>query len=156
MSAIARSFAMAGRLAGEKHLILICGHYEGVDARVTKAIVTDEISIGDYVVTGGEIPAMVIIDAVTRLLPGVLGNAKSAQSESFTQGLLEYPQYTRPAEFRGCKVPDVLMSGDHKKIEQWRHVASFSRTATKRPDLLRIADLSDEDRKFLLNCKHKE
>ncbi len=110
----------ANRLAKQKNLILICGHYEGIDERVKK-IVTDEISVGDYVLTGGEIPAMVMIDALTRLVPGVLGNKESAVSESFQNGLLEYPQYTRPRIYKGLKVPEVLLTGDHKKIEEWRH-----------------------------------
>lgn len=118
---------LAGRLAKQKHLVLICGHYEGIDERVKK-IVTDEISVGDYVLTGGEIPAMVIIDALARLVPGVLGNKESAVSESFRDGLLEYPQYTRPRIYKGMKVPGVLLTGDHKKIEEWRAKEALKKT----------------------------
>jgi tRNA (guanine37-N1)-methyltransferase len=118
---------LANQLARQKHLILICGHYEGVDERVKK-IVTDEISVGDYVLTGGELPAMVIIDAVARLIPGVLGNSSSAASDSFQEGLLEYPQYTRPRLYKDLKVPPVLLTGDHKKINEWRHKKALERT----------------------------
>ena len=145
----------ACRLSGFDQIVIVCGRYEGFDERVLD-YVDEEISLGDYVLTGGELAAMVITDAVARQVPGVVGAEDSVAGDSLANGLLKYPQYTRPAEFRGCKVPDVLMSGDHKKIEQWRRAASINRTATKRPDLLRTADLSDEDRKFLLNCKHKE
>ncbi len=127
---------MARRLSKGKNIILICGHYEGVDERVRQELVDESISIGDYVLTGGELPAMVVVDAVTRLLPGVLGKDESSQDESFEGGLLEYPQYTRPAEFQGMKVPDVLLSGNHAKIEQWRHKESIKRTKKIRPDLL--------------------
>lgn len=122
---------MAGVFARQKHLILICGHYEGVDERVRDGVVTDEISIGDYVVTGGEIPAMVLIDALVRLVPGVLGNKESVRSESFQDDLLEYPQYTRPRIYRGMKVPAVLLTGDHKKIETWRYAKALHRTQMK-------------------------
>lgn len=118
-------------------LVFICGHYEGIDERVVDAWVTDEVSIGDYVLTQGELPAMVLIDTVTRLLPGVLGSEESKVFESFTPNLLEYPQYTRPAVYRDLKVPEVLLSGDHKKIAEWRHKQALSRTKKKRPDLLR-------------------
>lgn len=133
----------------EDHLIFICGHYEGYDERIRKHLVTDEISIGDYVMTGGELPAMVIVDAVVRLLPGALGNEQSAENDSFCHGLLEYPQYTRPAEFRGWKVPDVLLSGNHAKIERWRRKESLRRTFLRRPDLLEKAPLDDTDRTLL-------
>jgi len=126
----------AVRLAKKKHLVLICGHYEGVDERVSRYLADDEISIGDYVLTGGELPAMVVIDAVVRLLPGVLGNASSAHNESFQEQLLEYPQYTRPSAFLGKKVPAVLLSGDHKAIEAWRGKESLKITRKRRPDLL--------------------
>ncbi len=129
----------AWRLATERHLIVICGHYEGVDERVREALVDCELSIGDFILTNGNIPAMAIIDAVTRLLPGVLGGEGSAENESFADGLLEYPQYTRPAEFRGLKVPEVLISGDHKKIEKWRRDASLADTMRRRPDLIEKA-----------------
>jgi tRNA (guanine37-N1)-methyltransferase len=126
---------IAADLATQQELVLICGRYEGVDERV-KAFIDDELSIGDYTLTGGELPAMVVIDAVTRLRPGVLGNQKSALDESFSNGLLEYPQYTRPEEFRGMKVPEVLLSGDHDRIRQWRRQMSIKRTSERRPDLL--------------------
>lgn len=127
--------ALARELAQEEHLLLICGSYEGVDERVIEALVDDEVSIGDYVLTNGALPAMVLIDTVTRLLPGVLGDDESAADESFSQGLLEYPQYTRPAEYRGLKVPDVLLSGNHAEIEKWRRERAQRRTQDRRPDL---------------------
>ncbi len=125
---------MANSLSKQKHLVLICGHYEGVDERVKKAIRADEISIGDYVLTGGEIAAMVIVDAVTRMVPGVLGNKDSTKFESFQNGMLEYPQYTRPRLYRGLEVPAVLLTGDHKKIEEWRNKQSLKRTKQKDND----------------------
>jgi tRNA (guanine37-N1)-methyltransferase len=124
------------RLAGYKQLVLICGHYEGVDERVSECLVDEEISIGDYILTGGELPAMVLIDAVVRLLPGVLGNESSAQAESFQEDLLEYPQYTRPAVYKGKKVPKLLLSGDHSKIEEWRKNEALKITKKRRPELL--------------------
>lgn len=129
--------AMAARLAGEKHLILICGRYEGVDQRVADHLADEEISIGDYVLTGGELPALVLIDAVARFLPGVLGDPDAPHKDSFSQGFLEAPHYTRPREFRGFAVPDVLLSGDHGAIEAWRRAEGERRTAEKRPELLR-------------------
>ncbi len=129
--------ARAKQLAKKKNIILICGHYEGVDERVREALVDESLSIGDYVLTGGELPAMVMIDAVTRLLPGVLGKAESLQSESFEDGLLEYPQYTRPAVFKRKKVPEVLLSGNHKEIEVWRSEQALKRTQKCRPDLFK-------------------
>ena len=126
----------AKRLAKEKRLILICGHYEGIDERI-RNFADEEISIGDYILTGGEIPALVLIDAVVRLTPGVLGHEDSLKSESFENNLLEYPQYTRPAEFKGMKVPEILLSGDHRKIEQWRARTAQDRTRERRPDLLK-------------------
>lgn len=138
----------ADKLAQEKELVLICGRYEGVDERV-KGFVDDELSIGDYTLSGGELAAMVVIDAVTRLIPGALGNAKSAQEESFSEGLLEYPQYTRPEEFRGMKVPEVLLSGDHDRIKSWRREMSLQLTRERRPDLFRKAPLNPEERKSL-------
>jgi tRNA (guanine37-N1)-methyltransferase len=123
-------------IAKEKELILICGHYEGFDERI-RELVDEEISIGDYILTCGEIPAMALIDSVARLLPGVLGREDSIVSESFEKGLLEYPQYTRPADFDGMKVPDILLSGDHKKIDQWRRTEAVKRTRQRRPDLLK-------------------
>ncbi len=126
----------AKRLSALKHLILICGHYEGVDERVREHLVDEEISIGDYVLTGGELPAMVLVDSIVRLLPGVLGDKNSLNFESFEGNLLEYPQYTRPADLGGLKVPDVLLSGDHTKISGWRHKEALKRTKERRPDLL--------------------
>jgi len=128
--------AIARELAGLEHLLMVSGHYEGFDERVRQKLAQDELSIGDYVLTNGALPVMVIIDAVTRLLPGVLGDAESAQADSFSQGLLEYPQYTRPAEFRDMKVPDVLLSGNHAEIARWRAEQARLRTAERRPDLL--------------------
>jgi tRNA (guanine37-N1)-methyltransferase len=128
--------AIARDLAGYAHLVFICGSYEGVDERVREALVHDELSIGDYVLTNGGLAAMVVIDAVTRLLPGALGDEESAQQESFSHGLLEYPHYTRPADFRGMKVPEVLLSGHHAEIEKWRAGQARERTKTRRPDLL--------------------
>jgi tRNA (guanine37-N1)-methyltransferase len=139
----------AEELAEEKHLIFICGHYEGYDERIREHIVTDEISIGDYVLTGGELGAMVIIDSVVRLLPEVLGNEESHQKDSFSTGLLEHPHYTRPADFRGMKVPDVIISGNHKNIEEWRAKESLRRTFTRRPDLLKEIELTKEQLKWL-------
>lgn len=129
--------ALAKRLTKAKNLIILCGHYEGVDARVETKLVDETISVGDYVLTGGELPAMVLIDCLTRLVPGVLGRASSLHNESFEGGLLEYPQYTRPANFRGTKVPNVLLSGNHKDIETWRKQQALHLTRKKRPDLLK-------------------
>lgn len=136
---------MAERLAQEKDIVLICGRYEGVDERI-KEFVDDELSVGDYTLTGGELASMVILDTVTRLLPGVLGNEKSAQEESFTDGLLEYPQYTRPEEFKGMRVPEVLLSGDHERIKKWRREVSLKRTRERRPDLLSKASLTPDEK----------
>jgi tRNA (guanine37-N1)-methyltransferase len=128
---------IARELSQEKDLLLVTGHYEGFDERVRETLADDELSIGDYVLTNGALPAMVVIDAVTRLLPGVLGDDESSRDESFSHGLLEYPQYTRPAEFRGMKVPDVLVSGNHAEIEKWRREQAKTRTKKNRPDLLK-------------------
>jgi len=136
-------------LSEEKHLMLICGHYEGVDQRVRDALVDDEISIGDYVLTGGELPAMVLVDAVVRLIPGVLGETASAEEESFSDGLLEYPHYTRPREYVGMPVPEVLLNGHHEQIRLWRRRQSLLRTLQSRPDLLADADLTEEDKYIL-------
>lgn len=143
------SQAVAKDLAKEKDLMIICGHYEGIDQRVIDEIVTDEISIGDYILTGGELAAMVVIDAVSRLIPGVLGKEESYQDESFSNHLLEYPQYTRPLVFRNRKVPEVLLSGHHAKIEKWRREQSLKLTFEKRPDLLEKAELTEEDKAYL-------
>lgn len=148
--------SLARELAAKDHLILLCGHYEGVDDRVRTHLATRAISIGDYVLTGGEIPAMVVIDAVTRLLPGALGAEDGAQLESFEDGLLEYPQYTRPAEFAGAKVPDVLLSGHHEQVRRWRRKESLRLTRALRPDLLAAAQLTPEDRKLLLEIEEEE
>jgi len=139
---------VAAELSREPRLILVCGHYEGVDERVREHLVDDEISIGDYVLSGGELPAMVVIEAVARRLPGVLGSETSLAEESHAQGLLEYPQYTRPAEFRGWTVPEVLLSGHHAQIAEWRRRQSILRTARRRPDLLARAALSEEERRL--------
>lgn len=139
---------VAEEFAREDHLTFICGHYEGYDERI-RSLVTDEVSLGDYVLTGGELPAMVMIDAITRLLPGVLGNDASAPGDSFSTGLLEYPQYTRPAEFRGMAVPDVLLSGNHQKIAEWREEQSLKRTLLRRPDLLDQIELTPAQRRQL-------
>ncbi len=141
--------AKAEELSREQHLIFICGHYEGYDERIREHLVTDELSIGDYVLTGGELPAMTVVDSVVRLLPGVLGNETSAVTDSFSTGLLEYPHYTRPAEFRGMKVPDVLLSGHHANVEKWRREQSLLRTWQRRPDLLEYAKLTEQERAWL-------
>ncbi len=145
---------IAEELSKEEDLIFLCGHYEGIDERVLEMIVTDNISIGDYVLTGGELPTMVMIDAISRLVPGVLNNDVSAEFESFNDNLLEYPQYTRPEVFMDKKVPDVLLSGHHKNIEKWRREQSLIRTAQRRPDLLESANLTEEDIKFLNKRKN--
>jgi tRNA (guanine37-N1)-methyltransferase len=141
---------VATELARHDRLVLICGHYEGVDARVHEHLATDEISIGDYVLSGGELAAMVVVDAVVRQIPGVLGSPLSSADDSFAEGLLEYPQYTRPADFQGMSVPEVLLSGNHGEIALWRRQQSLLRTARRRPDLLIHADLTKEERQWLL------
>jgi tRNA (guanine37-N1)-methyltransferase len=144
----------AEQLSREKRrIILLCGHYEAIDERVKDALVDEEVSIGDYVLTGGELAALVVIDAATRLVPGVLGDDESAYRDSFGDGILDHPHYTRPAEFRGMPVPDVLLSGNHDAIMKWRRRESLKATLVKRPDLLETADLSDEDRKVLQELK---
>lgn len=146
---------LAEELSGYERIALLCGRYEGVDERIREHLVTDEISIGDYVLTGGELPALVVIDAVSRLLPGVLGDPTGAEDDSHSMGLLEYPHYTRPPEFRGWQVPEILLSGDHGKIEKWRREQSLTRTLTRRPDILEKADLSKEDQKIVERLKSK-
>ena len=136
---------MAKELAKEKDLVFLCGHYEGIDERVLDEIVTDYVSIGDYVLTGGELPAMVMMDSISRMVPGVLSNQESGETESFAENLLEYPQYSRPEEWHGQKVPPVLLSGHHANIEAWRREQSILRTAKRRPDLLKKADLTNKD-----------
>ncbi|WP_396133978.1 tRNA (guanosine(37)-N1)-methyltransferase TrmD [Bacillus sp. SLBN-46] len=143
----------AEELACEEHLIFICGHYEGYDERIRENIVTDEISIGDYVLTGGELGAMVVVDSVVRLLPEVLGNQESHMKDSFSTGLLEHPHYTRPADFRGLMVPEVLLSGNHKLIEEWRNKESLRRTLLRRPDLLDKIALTPQQEKWLNEVK---
>ncbi len=144
------------KLSNEPALIFICGHYEGIDQRVIDELVTDEISIGDYVLTGGELPAAVIVDAVARMIPGVLKDDISFQEESFFNGLLEHPHYTRPPVYKGLKVPEVLLSGHHKNINQWRRFEALRETYFKRPDLLEPADLSDKEKKWLKTLKKDE
>ncbi|SOC35481.1 tRNA (guanosine(37)-N1)-methyltransferase TrmD [Ureibacillus acetophenoni] len=146
----------AEELAKEEELIFLCGHYEGYDERIREHLVTDEISIGDFVLTGGELPAMTVIDAVVRLLPGVLGQEDSHIHDSFSTGLLEHPHYTRPADFRGMKVPDVLVSGNHGKIEQWREEESIRRTFERRPDLFEHIELSASQKAFLEKLKKEK
>lgn len=143
----------AEELAKEEDLVFLCGHYEGYDERIREHLVTDEISIGDFVLTGGELPAMTVIDAVVRLLPGVLGQEDSHIQDSFSTGLLEHPHYTRPADFRGMKVPDILLSGNHAKIEAWREEQSFKRTLERRPDLFEALELTDKQMKILEKIK---
>jgi tRNA (guanine37-N1)-methyltransferase len=138
------------------HLALLCGRYEGVDERVRQHLVTDEISIGDFVLTGGELPALVVIDALTRLVPGVLGDPDGPWDDSHASGLLEYPHYTRPPEFRGWRVPEILVSGDHARLARWRREQSLLRTRQRRPDLLASAPLSESDRKFLHKLEEQE
>jgi tRNA (guanine37-N1)-methyltransferase len=146
----------AGELSGEKRrIVLLCGHYEAIDERVIDALVDEELSIGDYVLTGGELAALVVVDAAARLLPGVLGDEESACRDSFGKGLLDHPHYTRPADFRGMKVPDVLLSGNHAEIEKWRRREALKATLLKRPDLLETADLTDEDREMLEELKRE-
>jgi tRNA (guanine37-N1)-methyltransferase len=147
---------MARRLSLLDHLILICGHYKGVDERVRQALITDEISIGDYVLSGGEVPALVVIDAVSRLIPGVLGNYESAQDDSFTEGILDCPHYTRPAEYQDMRVPEVLLSGDHERIRKWQRQQAIMRTFYRRPELLENVPLSDEDLEFLNTLEEGE
>ena len=144
---------VAEELSQHPRLALLCGRYEGIDERVREHLVTDEISVGDYVLTGGELPALIVIDAVARLIPGVLGDPTGAEDDSHAMGLLEYPHYTKPAEFRGWKVPDILLSGDHGKIEKWRREQALLRTYQRRPDMLEKAELSEKDRKLIESLK---
>lgn len=140
---------IAEEYSHHKRIALLCGRYEGMDERIREHLVTDEISIGDYVLTGGELPALIVIDAVTRLIPGVLGDPDGATDDSHATGLLEYPHYTRPLDFRGWKVPDILLSGDHGKVDKWRREQSLLRTLARRPDLLENIDLTEQERIFL-------
>ena len=147
--------SIAQKFSQYPRIILLCGRYEGIDERIREHLVTDEISIGDYVLTGGELPALILMDAIARLLPGVLGDPTGAQDDSHAMGLLEYPHYTRPPEFRGWRVPDVLLSGDHAKIEKWRREQSLLRTFNKRPDMLEKFELTKKDLKFIEGLKSK-
>ncbi|MFW2423553.1 tRNA (guanosine(37)-N1)-methyltransferase TrmD [Staphylococcus cohnii subsp. cohnii] len=144
---------IAQELSHSEHLVFICGHYEGYDERIRQHLVTDEISMGDYVLTGGELPAMVMTDAIVRLIPGVLGNQKSHEDDSFQDGLLEFPQYTRPRSYQDMNVPDVLLSGNHAHIDHWRHEQKLIRTWEKRPDLLENYPLTDKDKDILERYK---
>jgi len=146
---------LARALAAQPQFALICGRYEGVDERVCEHLATDEISIGDFVLTGGELPAMVVIDAVARLIPGVLGDEGAAENDSHAAGLLEYPHYTRPPDFRGWQVPEILLSGDHARVAAWRREQSLRRTRTRRPDMLADADLNADDRRLLQRIAHE-
>ena len=148
--------AVAQELTQHPHLALLCGHYEGIDERVREHLVSDEISIGDYVLSGGELPAMVLIDAITRLIPGALGDPEGAWDDSHATGLLEYPQYTRPLKFRDWTVPEILLSGDHGRIARWRHQQALLRTRQRRPDLLEKAPLSNADRDFLSSLEMED
>lgn len=149
------SQGMAEELAGEEELIFLCGHYEGIDERVLEEIVTDYVSIGDYILTGGELPAMIMVDAISRLVPGVLHNDVSAEFESFQDSLLEYPQYSRPEIWHDKKVPEVLLSGHHANIEKWRREQSILRTMERRPDLLKESNLTDKEKKWIRQVKRE-
>lgn len=144
---------MAREMAQEKELVFLCGHYEGIDERVLEEIVTDYVSIGDYVLTGGELPAMVMMDAISRMVPGVLNNQESGETESFSENLLEYPQYSRPEEWHGKKVPSILLSGHHENVEKWRREQSILRTLKIRPDLLKKAELTNKEWNFIRQVK---
>jgi tRNA (guanine37-N1)-methyltransferase len=146
--------SIAQEFSQHSRIVLLCGRYEGIDERIREHLVTDEISIGDYVLTGGELPALILIDAISRLLPDVLGDPTGAQDDSHAMGLLEYPHYTRPPEFRGWKIPDVLLTGAHAKIDKWRREQALLRTLKKRPDMLEKAELTKEDLKFLEHLKN--
>jgi tRNA (guanine37-N1)-methyltransferase len=145
--------AEAVRLSGLEHIVILCGRYEGMDERVRELVATEELSIGDYVLSGGELPALVIVDAVSRLVPGVVGDAASVEEDSFSRGLLDYPHYTRPAEFAGRKVPEVLLSGHHAEVRRWRKRVALRRTLERRPDLLATAALDEEERELLDELK---
>lgn len=144
---------VAERLAGLSHIVMLCGRYEGVDERVSEMLVTEEISVGDYVLSGGEVAALAVVDAVGRLVPGVVGDAQSVAEDSFSRGLLDYPHYTRPAEFAGRRVPDVLLSGHHEDVRVWRRRAAVARTLARRPELLVEAGLDDEERAWLVRLQ---
>jgi tRNA (guanine37-N1)-methyltransferase len=150
------SQAEAGRLGRLGHVVLLCGRYEGIDERVRTLVATEELSIGDYVLSGGELAALVVIDAVGRLIPGVVGDDQSVQEDSFSRGLLDYPHYTRPSEFAGMKVPDVLLSGHHAEVLRWRRKAALERTLERRPELLDVAALDDEQRALLTEIRKEQ
>jgi tRNA (guanine37-N1)-methyltransferase len=141
--------AEAARMSGLRHVALLCGRYEGMDERIRTLVASEELSIGDYVVSGGELPALVIVDAISRLVPGVVGDSRSVEEDSFSRGLLDYPHYTRPAEFAGHKVPDVLLSGHHEQVRRWRRKTAIQRTLARRPELLDTAAMDDEERALL-------
>ena len=145
----------AVRMSRLSHVVLLCGRYEGMDERVRELVATDELSIGDYVLSGGELPALVVIDAISRLIPGVVGDEQSVEQDSFSDGVLDYPHYTRPAEFRGLKVPDVLMSGHHAEVRRWRRQTALARTLERRPELLERAALDDDDRALLNEIRRR-
>jgi tRNA (guanine37-N1)-methyltransferase len=147
---------VAEELSNYERIALLCGRYEGVDERIREHLVTDEISVGDFVLTGGELPALLVIDAVARLIPGVLGDPTGAQDDSHSMGLLEYPHYTKPSEFRGWKVPEVLLSGDHGRIERWRKEQALTRTFQKRPDMIEKAELSEKDKEYVEELRSKK
>ena len=147
--------AEAARMSHLSHVVLLCGRYEGMDERVRELVATDEVSIGDYVLSGGELPALVIIDAISRLIPGVVGDEQSVEQDSFSDGVLDYPHYTRPAEFSGRRVPDVLLSGHHGDVRRWRRKTALARTLERRPELLDDAVLDDEDRALLAEIKRE-
>ena len=148
--------AEAARLSGVAHIVLLCGRYEGMDERVRELVATEELSIGDYVLSGGELPALVIVDAVSRLIPGVVGDEQSVEEDSFSSGLLDYPHYTRPADFAGRKVPDVLLSGHHAEVRRWRRKAALARTLERRPELLDEVALDDDDRVLLAEIRESQ
>jgi tRNA (guanine37-N1)-methyltransferase len=148
--------AEAVRMSALLHVVLLCGRYEGIDERVRTGVATDELSIGDFVLSGGELAALVVVDAVSRHLPGVVGDARSVEEDSFSRGLLDYPHYTRPSEFAGRKVPDVLLSGHHEDVRRWRKMASLRRTLERRPDLMNIASLDDEGRAMLDEIRNEQ
>jgi tRNA (guanine37-N1)-methyltransferase len=147
---------MAYDLSGRERLAILCGRYEGIDERIRENLVTDEISVGDYVLTGGELPALTVLDAMVRLIPGALGDPGGAQDDSHASGMLEYPHYTRPPEFRGMQVPEVLLSGNHAEIARWRREQAIKRTLTRRPDMLEKAQLSEKDIRYLDSITHEE
>jgi tRNA (guanine37-N1)-methyltransferase len=158
LSPAGRTFtqAEAGRISRLRHVVLLCGRYEGMDDRVRTGVATEELSIGDYVLSGGEVAALVVVDAISRLVPGVVGDEQSVAEDSFSRGLLDYPHYTRPAEFDGHRVPDVLLSGHHAEVRRWRKKAALTRTLERRPDLIDTAALDDEERELLYEIRKEQ